>query len=159
LKWIVRSFDRLSLRELHDLLRLRVDVFVAEQRCAYPEIDGKDPESTHLLGYEDSELCAYARWYPDGRVAVVGRIVVRRNLRRRGLGRELMERIFEGVGDRTIRISAQQRLEGYYQRLGFETRSEPYDDYDIPHVEMHRAPPVDSGEKPTEERSARHPNR
>jgi ElaA protein len=145
LKWAVRPFDRLSLRELHDLLRLRVDVFVAEQRCAYPEIDGKDLESTHLLGYEPSGLAAYARWYPDGRTAVVGRIVVRRDVRGRGIGRELVERIFEAVGDRTIRISAQQRLEGYYQRLGFETSSDPYDDCGVQHVEMFRDPPVESG--------------
>ena len=31
---------------LHDLLRLRVDVFVVEQECAYPELDGRDADDT-----------------------------------------------------------------------------------------------------------------
>jgi ElaA protein len=38
-----------------------------------------------------------------------------------------------------VRIGAQQRLEGFYQSLGFVTDSEPYDEDGIPHVEMLRA--------------------
>src|SRR5690606_32451433 len=46
----VASFAELTARQLHDLLRLRVDVFVVEQECAYPELDGRDtePGTQHL---------------------------------------------------------------------------------------------------------------
>ncbi|MGY3515868.1 GNAT family N-acetyltransferase [Micromonospora sp. PTRAS2] len=40
----IASFAELDARTLHDLLRLRVDVFVVEQRCPYPELDGRDVE-------------------------------------------------------------------------------------------------------------------
>ena len=53
-----RSFDALSARELHDVLKLRADVFVIEQACLFPEIDGRDPAALHLLarGAEDDLL-------------------------------------------------------------------------------------------------------
>ena len=41
--WHVEPFARLTGREVHDIMRLRVDVFVVEQRCVYPEVDGQDP--------------------------------------------------------------------------------------------------------------------
>ena len=145
MNWLVRAFEELTPRELHDLLRLRTDVFVVEQHCAYPEIDGKDTHSTHLLGYHGSELGAYSRWYDDGPVVVLGRIVVRSDLRGRGEGRRLVEHVFGLVGDRPIRISAQKHLERYYEGIGFETTSEPYDDFGIPHVDMLRAAPPRRG--------------
>ena len=138
--FLVKSFSELTTRELHDLLRLRTEVFVVEQDCAYPEIDGKDPQSTHLLGYLDSSLITYARWYTHGNDTVLGRIVTRPDLRRRGFGGRLMARVFEIIGDRRIRISAQQQLESYYRNLGFETTSEPYDDFGIAHIDMVRRP-------------------
>ena len=41
-----RKFAKLTTDELHDILKLRIDVFVAEQACAYPELDGRDTEPT-----------------------------------------------------------------------------------------------------------------
>jgi ElaA protein len=138
LRFVVRTFDELSTRELHDLLRLRTEVFVVEQECAYPEIDGNDPRSTHLLGYLESRLAAYARWYPDGDAVVLGRILTRQDLRRGGLGKQLMAMVFDAIGPREIRISAQLQLEPYYRDMGFETVSERYDDFGIPHIDMVR---------------------
>jgi ElaA protein len=44
------SFDQLDARTLYLLLQLRVDVFVVEQQCPYPELDGRDtePSAQHL---------------------------------------------------------------------------------------------------------------
>ena len=140
MRWILKEFDELTLLELHDLLRLRTEIFVVEQQCAYPEIDGKDIHSTHLLGYLDSDLAAYARWYPEENYVVMGRIATRRSVRRRGVGVQLMNRAIEAIGSHRIRISAQQHLERYYGKLGFDTGSDIYDDYGIPHVDMIRDP-------------------
>ena len=148
MKWVVKAFDELTTHELHDLLRLRIDVFVFEQACAYPELDGKDTQSTHLLGYaEEGGLRAYARWYSSGREVVMGRIVVQEEARNSGLGLQLMEHAFDAIGSQPIRISAQQPLEQYYHGFGFRTISEPYDDFGIPHIDMLKEPtPVSKGD-------------
>jgi ElaA protein len=72
----------------------------------------------------------------------IGRIVTAQEVRRTGLGRELVrealaraERLWPG---RAIRIGAQQRLERFYQEFGFVTASAPYDEDGIMHVEMVR---------------------
>lgn len=46
--WISRSFKELDLDLFHEVLRLRTDVFVVEQRCAYAELDGQDPRHCTL---------------------------------------------------------------------------------------------------------------
>ena len=136
MNWVLKEFAELTAAELHDLLELRIQVFVVEQRCAYPEVDGKDLESTHLLGYRASELVAYARWYAATDHVVLGRVVTRSTVRRQGVAQRLLKRAFAAIGPRRIQISAQQYLEPYYQRLGFETVSGVYDDFGIPHIDM-----------------------
>ena len=138
MRWLVREFDELTPTELHDALQLRIDVFVVEQRCAYPELDGKDPRATHLLAYDGSRLIGYARWYSSGAEVVMGRIVVRKGSRGVGLAGQVMTRAFEAIGPRTIRISAQSQLRRYYQTLGFKEISEAYDDFGISHIDMVR---------------------
>jgi ElaA protein len=137
---VQKSFDELAPRELHDVLRLRVDTFVVEQACAYPELDGRDPESTHLLALEGGRLVAYARWYPKakGDAIVLGRIVVAPEARGRELGKALVEEALARIGDRPVEIWAQARLEPYYRRLGFRTTGQPFDDWGVLHVEMKR---------------------
>lgn len=40
--WKLIPFSQLTNIELYQLLKLRVDVFVVEQNCPYPELDGND---------------------------------------------------------------------------------------------------------------------
>jgi ElaA protein len=98
-----------------------------------------------LLGYRGHDLLTYARLVPPGvkyEEPSIGRIVTTQEVRRTGLGRELVrealaraERLWPG---RAIRIGAQQRLERFYQEFGFVTASAPYDEDGIMHVEMVR---------------------
>ena len=133
-----KPFDELTLRELHDLLKLRVDTFVVEQACAYPEVDERDPESTHLLAKRGDRLVGYCRWYPKGESVVLGRIVVAPEERGHELGRRIVEEALARIGDRPVEIWAQARLEGYYRKLGFRTTGQPFDDWGVLHVEMRR---------------------
>ncbi|WP_201240477.1 GNAT family N-acetyltransferase [Rhodothalassium salexigens] len=48
--WICQPFAALAPWDVHDMLRARQDVFVLEQTCLFPEIDGRDPHCHHLLG-------------------------------------------------------------------------------------------------------------
>jgi len=144
--WSWLPFDRLSPRELYEVLALRQRVFVVEQRCAYLDADGRDPQCWHGLGTDaDGALVATCRIVPPG-VAyaepAIGRVATAPEARRTGLGRRLMleaidqtKRLFPGQG---IRIGAQQYLERFYRSLGFVTVSEPYDEDGIPHLEMFR---------------------
>ena len=46
----VKEFEELTAGELYRILKLRVDVFVVEQKCPYPELDGCDQSATYLAG-------------------------------------------------------------------------------------------------------------
>jgi len=90
-----RGFDQLSTTELYLLLRLRCEVFVVEQRCAYLDIDGRDQEADHLLAWgANDRLSGYLRVFAPGKVdasAQIGRIVTSSEGRGAGLGRWMVK--------------------------------------------------------------------
>ena len=142
-----RTFDDLTARELHDLLKLRCDVFVVEQNCAFPEIDGRDPLALHLLARVagTGALAGTLRLFaPDlgGGEAGLGRVATALPARGIGLGRALMvEGIAEAgrrFGPAPIRIAAQSRLEAFYASLGFARAGADYIEDGIPHCAMVR---------------------
>ena len=140
-----RSFDALTPRELHDVLKLRADVFVVEQACVFPEIDGRDPEALHLLlrPGEGQPLAGTLRLFGpvrEGEPAVIGRVATAPFARGTGLGRALMvEAIAEArrrFGPVPIRIGAQARLERFYGSFGFLRVGEDYIEDGIVHCPM-----------------------
>ncbi|WP_269929898.1 GNAT family N-acetyltransferase [Aminobacter sp. HY435] len=144
----VRRLDELSPRDLYAMLKMRIEVFVVEQKCAFPELDGKDPEALHLRLLAGSELLASTRIIaPSGTddPAYIGRVVVSPDHRGKRLGDRLMaesiaacERLFPA---RPIALSAQSHLEKFYGAFGFDTVSEEYLEDDIPHIDMLRLAP------------------
>lgn len=138
-------FDRLSGREVHDVLQLRSRVFVVEQACAFLDADGVDPKCWHALGREGEVLVATARIVPPGlkyEEPAIGRVVTAPEVRRTGAGRALMssaiaqvQRLYPG---QLIRLGAQRYLEKFYGSFGFAPSGEPYDEDGIPHIEMLR---------------------
>jgi len=141
--WHLAPFAELTPRELHDMYRLRVDVFIVEQNCVFQDVDGVDPQCWHLLGYSGRELVAYSRLLPAGvkfAEPSIGRVITARSVRRTGLGRvlmaEAMKRVRTLFGDQPIRIGAQAHLERFYNEFGFTKASEPYDEDGILHIEM-----------------------
>ena len=141
--WRFARFGDLSPHEVHDLYRLRVDVFIVEQNCVFQDVDGVDPQCWHLLGYANGELVAYCRFVPPGDKfpePSIGRVITARPVRRTGMGRVLMREALkraEGLwpGQR-LRIGAQAHLERFYNEFGFTKSSEPYDEDGILHIEM-----------------------
>ena len=146
--WSSKKFSQLGNHELYALIKLRIDIFVVEQSCAYAELDDKDRdrEARHVLAHRGSELIAYARLLPPGpgyNGSRIGRFAVRADERRRGLGSKLLKNciaqattLWPGHG---ISISAQVYLCGFYQQHGFEPVSKPYSEDGIPHIEMYYA--------------------
>jgi ElaA protein len=148
LDWRFQTFDELSKEELYQILRLRSEVFVVEQRCCYMDMDNKDQKSHLLSGYYDGQLVAFSRIVPPGLSYVypsIGRIVVSSKGRGKGFGIELLEVSIEKLeqlyGKSEIRIGAQLYLKRFYESFGFRQSGEVYLEDDIPHIEMTRPVP------------------
>ena len=145
MQWQCLPFEQLTTHQLYDLLKLRVDVFVVEQNCPYPELDNSDRQAGthHLLGYLDEKLVAYLRLLSPGTTYAntsIGRVLTANCVRGTGAGHELLrlglkhaERLWP---DQTIDIGAQSHLQRYYSRYGFEAISTEYLEDGIPHVDM-----------------------
>ncbi len=143
IEWKLAAFDALSVRELHDVLQLRSEVFVVEQNCVFQDIDGADDQAMHLLGTQNNQLVAYARCFPAGvkfAEASIGRVVTRSLARGSGLGHLLIQQAVSSVcalwGPQPIRIGAQARLKAYYSGHGFVDVGVPYIEDGIDHLEM-----------------------
>lgn len=139
----VKSFDELTKNELYVLLRLRSDVFIVEQDCPYPDVDGKDLKALHVLGWDEDTLVAYARCFKPGdyfEEAAIGRLIVRENYRRLGYGHEITKASIKAVKTRIkaerVKISAQTYLVIFYESHGFKTIGEKYMEDGIPHIAM-----------------------
>ncbi|CAN5222528.1 GNAT family N-acetyltransferase [soil metagenome] len=147
IRWSEAAFGELSAGELYALLRLRSLVFVVEQECPFLDLDGRDQDARHLLGWtEDGTLlAAYARFFAPGAVfpeASIGRIVTHPQVRGTGAGKALMAEALRRVEalapGAPIRLCAQLYLERFYGGFGFRPASQPYLEDGIPHVEMVR---------------------
>ncbi|MDC8757727.1 GNAT family N-acetyltransferase [Janthinobacterium fluminis] len=147
--WQWLTFEELSKTELYRLLALRQEVFVLEQRCLYQDLDGRDLDAWHLLGWQTVDgkrsLAASLRClapgakYPE---MSLGRVLTAPAARGTGVGRQLLaqgiaraERQFPG---HAIRIDAQRYLERFYQSFGFVSVGAPYDEDGIEHIDMLR---------------------
>ena len=138
-----KTFEQLSKQELYQILQLRAEVFVVEQNCPYQDLDEIDFDSIHVCGYLDEELVAYSRLTQPGSKysgASIGRVITKKVIRSSGAGKALMNKSInecrEHWKEKTIFISAQERLKKFYQALGFIINSEPYLEDGIPHIEM-----------------------
>ena len=141
----VKSFNEFTTEELYEVLQLRSEIFVVEQNCVYQDIDLKDQKAIHVLGYFQNELVAYTRIFKPGdyfQQASIGRVLVKESYRSRKWGYDIMEASIKAIEQRflatSIKISAQQYLEKFYNNMGFLTVGEPYLEDGIPHVAMIR---------------------
>jgi len=135
-------FSQIDTETLYEILQLRSEIFVVEQKCAYQDIDGQDQEALHLiLRDKKHNLAAYARILHDENHQLhIGRILVRKSYRNQGLGKNLMTETMkicsEKFPDEPIVLNAQLYLEQFYKELGFITISKPYPWDGILHVDM-----------------------
>lgn len=145
---VVKLWNDLTLDDLYSFLKLRCDVFMWEQKADDEEMDGRDQEpGTHHVWIADERGCAaYLRvlWndVAEHRDAhrVIGRVAVRADRRGDGLARELMRRAIEVIdaeGGASM-LHAQTYVVGLYERFGFETFGEEYEEAGIAHRSMYR---------------------
>jgi len=144
MQWILKKYKDLTLDEFHDLLQLRIDVFVVEQNCPYHELDGKDKMAFHLLCKDNAEkIIAYTRIFKPGdyyKEVAFGRVVVHQNYRNQKLGYKLIEQTLDKIehlfGKISIKIGAQTHLKKLYGYFGFQQVGKPYIEDGIPHIYM-----------------------
>jgi len=124
---------------LYEILRLRVDVFVVEQECPYPELDGRDLEPTaRLLWFadDDARVLATLRVLHDGDDRRIGRVATASSARGRGLAADLMRSAVDECDGRLVRLDAQAHLSGWYARFGFVVDGDEFLEDGIPHLPM-----------------------
>ncbi|MCU5111495.1 GNAT family N-acetyltransferase [Bacillus wiedmannii] len=141
--WNLKKFDELTNIELYNILKERTLVFVVEQNCPYPEVDGKDPFSYHLFKENNGEIIAYLRIVPAGvsyQEISIGRVFVQKEYRGQGIAEELLKKgldfIQNELKEKTVKIQAQDYLRKFYSSFGFQTISETYLEDNIPHIDM-----------------------
>lgn len=129
-----------TVEQWHALLKLRSEVFVLEQQCAYADADDTDALATHLLAYSQGNVVACARLFKTD-VWHIGRVATAAKFRNRGIANSLMKECLNDVaqqGGGEIKLSAQAHLIGYYRRFGFEANPPLYLEDGIPHCAMGR---------------------
>ena len=145
IEWKCKPFAQLDTNQLYDLIKLRIDVFVVEQTCPYPELDENDrqAETLHIMGFTSDELICCARILAPGvrfKEPSIGRFAVAESSRHQGIGSALMLQCLLQMQnhwpEHDIRISAQRYLQKFYSSFGFQQTSDIYLEDGIPHIEM-----------------------
>lgn len=134
-------FGEFGSQELYSVLALRQQILVVEQQSPYSDLDFADQTASHLLARIGTDLVAYARCtWPSEETASAsfGRVVVSKQHRGTGLGKELVQRSIRRLREQScdIVIGAQLHLEKFYSDFGFVREGEPYDDAGVPHLRM-----------------------
>lgn len=136
-----KKFNELTLDELYEILKLRVDVFVVEQNCPYKEIDDLDKDSIHAWIEDEGEIIAYLRIMGkdiESEYVSIGRVIAKR--RGCGLGKEILsigiETAKEIYNADKIYLEAQTYAKGFYEKLGFKQISNEFIIDNIPHIKM-----------------------
>lgn len=134
--------DELDAPTLYALLRLRTDVFVVEQACAYPELDGLDlsPTTEHLWFARGPEPVACLRVLREPAATRLGRLATRPRHRGSGLARRLVELVLAEQRGEVV-LEAQAHLRPWYASMGFVVDGPEVVLDGIPHVPMRRGAP------------------
>lgn len=136
----ILPFGELNVYDLNAIYRLRSEIFIVEQNCAYNDVDEIDLISHHLLIKEEQTLLAYCRIYLIEDTYHIGRVVVKKDKRKLGLGKIVMQEALDYCKKENklakIEISAQSYLTRFYNELGFKEEGEGYLEDGIPHVKM-----------------------
>ena len=141
MKLVVKHFSELTTRELFEIYKVRVAVFVVEQKCAYQEVDDMDREAYHFWLEDDDGIEAYLRLMPAGvaRAEVsLGRVIAVK--RRCGLGSKIVAEGIRFAKEKLeaseIVIEAQTYVRKMYESLGFRAESEEFLEDGIPNIRM-----------------------
>ena len=140
MEWFDKEFSALTLTELAEVYRLRAVVFNGEQGCTFPDPDLKDRVCHHVFALDAEQVVAYARYFIGDQGLTFGRVVVAKEYQQKGLGKQLMDHIFDGIKqnfhNRPITIHAQVQVEAFYAQFNFQSVGEHFIEAEREHVTM-----------------------
>ncbi|MFC7496744.1 MULTISPECIES: GNAT family N-acetyltransferase [unclassified Nocardioides] len=133
-------FTALDAPTAYAVWKLRQDVFVVEQDCPYPDLDGRDdePGTRHVLLRDDDRVLGYARVLDDGDTWRIGRVALAGPARGRGLADPLMQTALQVAKGRDVVLDAQSPLAGWYATFGFTQDGPEFVEDGIPHIPMRK---------------------
>ncbi len=141
MEFCVKKFDELSNIELYNILKLRSEVFVVEQKSIYVDMDDVDINCLHVFYKENDKILAYLRvinYDNVNNIVKIGRVISKS--RRSGAGTKLLR---DGIdvagrilGAKRILVDAQCYIKSFYAKQGFTEISDIHDIDGIPHVMM-----------------------
>jgi len=127
-------------KDLQKAFALRHQVFVEEQNVPTElELDELDQQAIHWGVWLDTELIGTARIIVKNDEAKGGRIALRKNCRRLGLGKHLLQAMLleaQLLGLKRVYGDAQLRLVDFYTQLGFVPEGEVFIEAGIEHIRM-----------------------
>ena len=121
---------------------IRTTVFVNEQKFN-EEFDTVDNNCTHIVLYIDGKAAACCRFFPGDKKNeyYIGRVACLKEYRGKSLGRIIMEKAEDEIrkaGGRLVAVSAQLRISGFYERLGYTKMGDIYLDEYCQHIHMEK---------------------
>ena len=137
-----KFFDELSTKELYEIIKARMEIFVVEQDCKYQDMDDVDFRALHIF-YEDENgrVTAYLRAFrldDDPKTVRIGRVLTLEH--GRGLGGKLLKTALETIKEKfqpeKIYVESQCHAIGFYEREGFKVCTDEFLDVGIPHKGM-----------------------
>lgn len=126
-----------------DAITIRKKVFVEEQGFR-DEFDDIDKIALHLIVYDDGLPIATGRVFPrdmDGKVYKMGRVALLPPYRGAQIGRKVVLRLEEeakAAGAEKVELSAQCRVQGFYERLDYIADGDIYEEESCPHIHMEK---------------------
>ena len=121
-----------------DAKAIRQEVFMEEQGFV-KEFDSLDETAFHAVAFTDGQASATGRLFKGRSGWHIGRIAVRKQFRGSGLGGDVvraLEAKAREEGAEYIKLSAQVRAQGFYEKLGYRAEGEEYLDEHCPHIAM-----------------------
>lgn len=139
MNFISKMFSQLSNREVYEILKARMKVFLLEQNIVCLDTDDVDYDCLHCYLEENGEMIAYLRaFYSDKDTVTVGRVLS--TTHGVGHGKELMEKglaaIKEELPCNTLILHSQTYAAGFYEKFGFSAFGEEFLEEGVPHIKM-----------------------
>lgn len=142
MKLVYKTFEELTTKELYELFKARMEIFVVEGDCVYQDFDDVDYESVHVFYQNDDGIVlAYLRLFrrnDNPNIVQMGRVLTLKH--GIGLGGKLLHAGIDVAKKymkaEKIYIEARKHTIGFYEREGFEVCSEEFLEVGIPHVQM-----------------------
>lgn len=141
----VKHFRDLTINEFYEIAKARYEVFACEQKITMEnDFDDIDKNSYHIFSLDEDIITSYARIIPkefsNYNEVSIGRVLVVKDHRRKGLAKEMMIKAIDFVKDNLdeehITLSAQYYIKDLYSSMGFKEVSNIYDECNIPHIKM-----------------------